>query len=101
MLAESPVATLSTTTERDLRERIDHSVSRALVDREYARALLVDPTLALESHGCAPQHFRMLRGIRATDVLDFARQARALFWIEPYQPSDVDLQDLARAAVGR
>jgi len=67
--------------ERNLRRQIDRSVSRALVDGEYARLLLTDPTVALEDHGCAPQQYRSLRSIRATDLVDFARQAQALFWI--------------------
>jgi hypothetical protein len=71
----------SVANEKDLRRQIDRSVSRALVDRDFARLLLTDPTVALEDHGCAPQHYKSLRSIRATDLLDFARQAQALFWI--------------------
>ena len=67
--------------ERELRRQIDRSVSRALVDRDYAQLLLSDPTAALDDHGCAPQQFKSLRGIHATDLIDFARQAQALFWI--------------------
>src|ERR687885_620672 len=74
--------------EKDLRRQIDRSVSRALVDDEYARLLLTDPTVALEDHGCAPQQYRSLRSIQATNLVDFARQARALFWIvEPHHPT--------------
>ena len=70
--------------ERDLRRQIDRSVSRALVDNEYARQLLTDPTIALEETGCPPQQFKILRGIHAIDLVDFARQAHALFWrVEP------------------
>ena len=74
--------------ERNLRRQIDRSVSRALVDGEYARLLLTDPTVALEDHGCAPQQYRSLRSIRATDLVDFARQAQALFWLVEPQPTN-------------
>jgi hypothetical protein len=85
--------------EKDLRRQIDRSVSRALVDNEYARLLLTDPTVALEDRGCAPQQYRSLRSIRATDLVDFARQAQALFWIvEPQQSSPEDQLQLAAAA---
>jgi len=47
--------------------------------------LLTDPTVAVEDRGCPPQQYKTLRSIRATDLLDFARQAQALFWI--VQPS--------------
>ena len=85
--------------EKDLRRQIDRSVSRALVDDEFARLLLTDPTVALEDRGCAPQQYRSLRSIRATDLVDFARQARALFWIVESQssPQQDELQ-LAAAA---
>jgi hypothetical protein len=85
--------------EHDVRRRIDRSVSRALVDREYASLLLTDPTVALEDHGCTPQQFKSLRGIRATNVVDFARQAQAMFWTG--QPKSSGLEDelpLAAAA---
>src|SRR5437762_3351913 len=84
MIAEAPSMTL--TREKDLRRQIDRSVSRALVDREYAKVLLTDPTVAIEDHGCAPQQYKSLRGIHATDLFDFARQAQALFWIVEPQP---------------
>jgi hypothetical protein len=64
----------------ELRRQIDKSVSRALVDSDYARRLLVDPTIALEQTGCPPQQFKSLRGIHATNLVDFAQQAHALFW---------------------
>jgi hypothetical protein len=84
--------------EKDLRRQIDRSVSRALVDEDYARLLLNDPTVALEDRGCAPQQYRSLRSIQATDLVDFARQARALFWIvEPHPTQEAQLQ-LAAAA---
>jgi hypothetical protein len=85
--------------EKDLRRQIDRSVSRALVDGEYARLLLSDPTVALEDHGCAPQQYRSLRSIRATDLVEFARQAQALFWIvEPQRMTQEDQLPLAVAA---
>jgi len=73
-------ATASVLGERDLRHQIDRSVSRALVDGDYARLLLTDPTVVLEDHGCTPQQQRTLRSINASNLLDFARQAQALFW---------------------
>ena len=85
--------------EKDLRRQIDRSVSRALVDDEFARLLLTDPTVALEDSGCAPRQYRLLRSIRATDLVDFARQARALFWIvEPQSSPQQDELQLAAAA---
>ena len=85
--------------EKDLRRQIDRSVSRALVDGDYARLLLTDPTVALEDHGCAPQQYRSLRSIRATDLVDFARQAQALFWmVEPVPTVEEHQLPLAAAA---
>jgi hypothetical protein len=72
--------------ERDLRRQIDRSVSRALVDGEYARLLLADPTMVLEDHECPPQQYLSLMSIEASTLLDFARQAQALFWA--FQPSN-------------
>lgn len=92
MLAERDVSP-ALIGEKDLRRQIDRSVSRALVDGEYARLLLTDPTVALEDHGCAPQQYRSLRSIRATDLVDFARQAQALFWIvEPHPTTNQEDQ---------
>jgi hypothetical protein len=85
--------------EKDLRRQIDRSVSRALVDREYAQLLLTDPAVALEDHGCPPQQFKSLRNIRATDLVDFARQAQQLFWIfEPQATTHEEQPPLAAAA---
>jgi hypothetical protein len=69
-----------TSTDKHLRRQIDRSVSRALIDSDYARRLLTDPTIALEQSGCPPQQFKTLRGIHAIDLVDFAQQAHALFW---------------------
>jgi hypothetical protein len=79
LLAAHPTAR-SVGTNRVLRRQIDRCVSRALVDAGYARRLLTDPTIAVEQSGCSPQQFKTLRGIQAVDVVDFARQAHALFW---------------------
>lgn len=85
--------------EKDLRKQLDRSVSRALVDRDYAKLLLDDPTVALEDHGCPPQQFRSLRSIRATDLVDFARQAQDLFWrVGPATVCRDDQRSLAAAA---
>ncbi len=98
MVADSPMA-FSSTVEKELRRQIDRSVSRALVDRDYARRLLTDPTVVVEDHGCPPQQYKSLRSIRATDLLDFARQAQALFWIVQPSSSPLDVQlPLAGAA---
>src|ERR687885_2371381 len=98
MLAEQPASPVLIG-EKDLRRQIDRSVSRALVDDDYARLLLTDPTVALEDRGCAPQQYRSLRSIHATDLLDFARQAQALFWIVEPHPSTQEAQlQLAAAA---
>jgi hypothetical protein len=82
MLAQAPAA-VSLLSEKDLRHQIDRAVSRALFDRDYASELLANPTIALEDRGCPPQEYLSLRGIQASDVVDFAYQARARFWIEP------------------
>jgi len=66
--------------ERELQRLIDTAVGRAMFDRKFAFELLADPTLVLAEHGCAPQHYRELRTIRAHDLRDFATQALALFW---------------------
>ena len=71
---------IAASSDRDLRKQIDRSVSRALVDRDYAKLLLDNPAVALEDHGCPPLQYRSLRSIRATDLVDFAQQAQALFW---------------------
>src|SRR6266536_3790601 len=82
MLAQAPAA-VSLISEKDLRRQIDRAVSRALFDRDYASELLANPTIALEDNGCPPQQYLSLRGIEASDLVDFAHQARARFWIDP------------------
>jgi hypothetical protein len=73
-------AYVSVVSEKTLRRQIDYCLSRALVDREYARLLLADPTVVLEDRGCPPQQYLSLRSIEASNLQEFARQARALFW---------------------
>jgi hypothetical protein len=98
MLVELPVS-VSVMGEKDLRQQIDRSVSRALVDRDFASQLLTDPTVALQDRGCAPQQFKSLRSIRATDLVDFARQVQSLFWIvEPKTTYEDAKLPLASAA---
>jgi hypothetical protein len=86
-------------TEQDLRRQIDRSVSRALADDDFARRLLLNPALALEDRGCAPQQLRSLLTIRAATLTDFARQAQALFWAaEPHPEYREEPLSLAAAA---
>jgi hypothetical protein len=73
----------SAASEYELRKQIDRSLSRALFDNEFATTLLADPTVVLDDHGCTPQQRRDLRTIRATSLLDFAKQARTRFWPSP------------------
>jgi hypothetical protein len=76
--------------EAELRRQIDRSVSRALVDGEYAQHLLADPTVLLEDRGCSPQQYLHLRNIQADSLPDFARQAEALFWLDGSHLPDRD-----------
>jgi hypothetical protein len=85
MIQRAP-APLSVLSENDLRRQIDRSVSRALVDDDYARLLLTDPTVVLEDRGAPPQQYKSLRSIHANSLLDFARQAQSLFWAIERQP---------------
>jgi hypothetical protein len=82
--------------ERDLRRQIDRSVSRALVDVDYARLLLSDPTVVLEDRGCVPQHYKMLRSIHASNLRDFAEQAQSIFWAVQPLPGRVPQEDQRR-----
>jgi hypothetical protein len=100
MIAERPTS-LSVIGEKDLRRQIDRSVSRALVDRDYASLLLTDPSVALEDHGCPPQQYRSLRNIRASDLFDFARQAQSLFWITESIPTHEEASLPLAAAAAR
>jgi hypothetical protein len=102
MMIDTRPASVAMTGEKDLRRQIDRSISRALVDGDYATLLLSDPTVVLEDRGCAPQQYKTLRSIHASDLLDFARQAQATFWaVEPIlKPlSQEDQRPLAAAAL--
>jgi hypothetical protein len=85
--------------DRELRRQIDRSVSRALVDREYASNLLADPTLAIDDRGCTPQQYLELRSINAGNITDFARQAMNLFWEERYPRFHMEHAPAAAAAM--
>jgi len=76
----------SATGVKTLRRQIDLSVSRALVDGDYARLLLTDPSVAIEDLGCTLQQRKSLRSIRAANLHDFARQAQDLFWANDRAP---------------
>jgi hypothetical protein len=90
----------SVVSEKDLRRQIDRSVSRALVDSEYASLLLADPSVVLEDRGCPPQQFLSLRSIEASNLLDFARQAQALFWtFEPYKTTQQEPVEIEEDAL--
>jgi len=67
--------------ERELRRQIDSCISRALFDQEYASRLLADPTTVLEERDCPAQEYLSLRSINATSLVEFAKQARELFWM--------------------
>jgi hypothetical protein len=98
LLLEAPSALA--VSERELRRQIDRSVSRALVDQEFAKHLLADPTVALGDRGCTPQQYIQLRSIQAGNVTDFARQAVNLFWEERYPRfHEEQVQQLAAAAI--
>jgi len=87
---------------KELRRQIDRSVSRALVDGEYAKLLLADPTIVLEDDACPPQQYLSLLSIQANTLLDFARQAQALFWaIKPDKPELLEEDALPLAAAAR
>jgi hypothetical protein len=97
LLMDRPTFTRSP--EAELKKQIDRSVSRALFDREYAARLLTDPTIALGDSGCPPHQFKTLRSIHAIDLVDFARQAHALFWrVEPKSSYLEEQLPLAAAA---
>jgi hypothetical protein len=92
----------SVISEKDLRRHIDRAVSRALVDGEYAELLLHDPTLVLDDLECPGQQYLSLLSIQATTLLDFARQAQALFWAFEHPTAELieeeDALPLAAAA---
>jgi hypothetical protein len=78
------------TSEKALRKQIDRTISRALVDSDYATQLLSDPTVALGDHGCSPHQFKLLRSVHALDLVDFAQQVHALFWQPEPTPSPLE-----------
>src|SRR5436853_7921094 len=59
-MIETQVPTLAHVSEKELRRQIDRTVSRALVDDDFARLLLADPTVVLEDLGCPPQQYKSL-----------------------------------------
>jgi hypothetical protein len=98
-MIDSPIHTVFQLNEKELRRQINKSVSRALVDREFAHLLLADPTVVLEERGCPLPQYRLLKAIKASSLLDFAHQARHLFWAVGATPlSQEDQRPLAAAA---
>ena len=92
-------ATVSQISEKELRRQINKSVSRALTDGDYLRLLLADPTVVLEDRGCPLPQYRSLQTIKASSLLDFAHQARGLFWAVDATPvPQEDQRPLAAAA---
>ena len=59
--------------ERELRQRLDHAIGRALVDREYAAALLANPVRLVDADE--------LDTIKPSSLRDLARQAMDRFWL--------------------
>jgi hypothetical protein len=99
MIDTQKPATLAQISEKELRRQIDRSVSRALVDDEFARLLLADPTIVLDDRGCPPQQYRSLQTIKARTLLEFARQAQRLFWaVDGLPVKQEDQRTLAAAA---
>ncbi len=97
-MLETRALTFAAMSDRELRRQIDHAVSKAMVDRDFARLLLSDPTIAVEERGCSLQQYKKLARIRATTLVDFAEQAEALFWIvAPRTPSVGEALPLAAA----
>jgi hypothetical protein len=101
MLLDVHASTFADRGENELRRRIDRSIGRALVDRDYAQLLLTDPTTVLEDRGCALHDYKRLRSIRATNVFDFAVQAQALFWtVDPTRDPFNEEDERPLATVG-
>jgi hypothetical protein len=87
------------TSEHELRRQIDRSLSRALFDHAFAEQLLTDPAGVL-GDGCTPQQQLSLLNIRATSLREFARQAKALFWLHhDERPYEEDVPLHAAAAI--
>jgi hypothetical protein len=66
--------------DRSLRRQLDRAIGRALVDGNFAAALLAQPTVALGTHECPSPQYSELRSIHASSLHDFARQAWQVFW---------------------
>jgi hypothetical protein len=98
MIDTQPQETLSQISEKELRRQINKSVSRALTDGDYLRLLLADPTVVLEDRGCPLPQYRQLQTITASSLLDFAHQARSLFWAVDVTPVHQEDQRLLAAA---
>ena len=62
--------------ERDLRQRLDAAIGRALVDHDYADSLLARPQEALDCQGLADNY---------TALRDLAENLLRLFWPAPLQ----------------
>jgi hypothetical protein len=59
--------------ERELRQQLDRAIGRALVDNEYAAALLANPVRSVDAEE--------LNAIHASSLHDLACQAMDLFWL--------------------
>jgi hypothetical protein len=59
--------------ERELRQRLNQAIGRALVDHEYAAALLAHPVQSVDAEE--------LDSINASSLRDLACQAMDLFWL--------------------
>jgi hypothetical protein len=95
MTSRDPV----TMSEHQLRQNIDRSLSRALFDKDFESMLLADPAVVLGDTGCTPQQQRDLVNIRASSLLEFARQAQALFWPTSEQHYSEEVSLAAAAAI--
>jgi hypothetical protein len=58
--------------ERELRQRLNRAIGRALVDYEYAAVLLANPARSVDAEG--------LDAIHPSSLRDLACQAMDLFW---------------------
>jgi hypothetical protein len=70
----------SQTCELELRRQVNRAISRALVDDDYAAALLAHPAVALCAPGCLSRQHLELGEIRASSLQDFASQALEVCW---------------------
>ena len=65
---------MTPTEERDLRQRLDDAISRALVDHDYADQLLARPQAALGTQEVADNY---------TTLRELAQHLLRLFWRPP------------------